>query len=122
YKDRLAPAEHMVFFHFLVAGRCKVRLNDTGEMLDACAGDLVLFPQDDRHLMGSDLQVVPLGEEGGGNPDVKNDPEFIQLRHGGGGATTRFVCGYLLCSRSMCRPLFEALPRMLRIPIGDGQA
>ena len=122
YKDRLAAAEHVVFFHFLVDGRCKVRLNDTGETLEAVGGDIVLFPQDDRHLMGTDLQIVPLGEEGGGKPDVTNDPEFIQLRLGGGGAATRFVCGYLLCSRSMCRPLFEALPRMLRIPIGDGEA
>ena len=44
------------------------------------------------------------------------------MRHGGGGAATRFVCGYLACSRSVCRPLLEALPRVLRIPIGDGPA
>jgi len=122
YKDRLAPAEHMVFFHFLTEGRCKVRLNDTGEALEVRGGDLVLFPQDDRHVMGSDLQLAPLGEAGSGTPEVAVDPQFIQIRYGGGGASTRFVCGYLLCSRSMCRPLFEALPRMLRIPIGDGEA
>jgi hypothetical protein len=27
------------------------------------AGDVVLFPQDDRHLMGSDLQLAPLETE-----------------------------------------------------------
>jgi len=122
YKDRLVPAEHMVFFHFLTAGRCKVRLDSTGEVLEVVAGDLLLFAQDDRHLLGSDLQIAPLGEAGAGAPQVIDDPEFIQIRYGGGGAPTRFVCGYLLCSRSMCRPLFEALPRMLRIPIGDGHA
>jgi len=122
YKDRLAAAEHMVFFHFLTAGRCKVRLNNTGEVLEVSAGDLLLFAQDDRHLLGSDLQIAPLGEAGTGTPQVIDDPEFIQIRYGGGGAPTRFVCGYLLCNRSMCRPLFEALPRMLRIPIGDGRA
>lgn len=122
YRDRLIPAEHMVFFHFLTAGCCKVRLNSTGEVLDVVAGDLLLFAQDDRHLLGSDLHIAPLGEAGASAPQVINDPDFIQIRHGGGGAPTRFVCGYLLCSRSMCRPLFEVLPRMLRIPIGDGQA
>jgi AraC-like DNA-binding protein len=44
------------------------------------------------------------------------------LRHGGGGAATRFVCGYLACSRSLCRPLLDALPRVLRIPMGNGRA
>jgi AraC-like DNA-binding protein len=122
YKDRVAPAEHMVFFHYLTAGHCKVRLNRSGEVFEAQAGDLVLFPQDDRHLMGSDLQIAPLGEAGAGMPEVTDDPEFIQLRFGGGGDATRFVCGYLMSSHSMCRPLFEALPRMLRIPIGEGQA
>jgi AraC family transcriptional regulator, alkane utilization regulator len=42
------------------------------------------------------------------------------MRHGGGGPATRFVCGYLACSRSLCRPLLDTLPRLLRIPIGDG--
>jgi AraC-like DNA-binding protein len=32
------------------------------------------------------------------------------------------VCGYLACSRSVCRPLLDALPRVLCIPIGDGPA
>jgi AraC-like DNA-binding protein len=44
------------------------------------------------------------------------------MRHGGGGASTRFVCGYLACSRSVCRLLLDALPRVLRIPIGDAAA
>ena len=121
YKDRLAEIEHMVFFHFLVEGSCKVRLNQTGQVIEVSDGDVVLFPHDDRHLMGSDLRITPLGEAGAPSPDVVADPKFIQIRHGGGGATTRFVCGYLLCSRSMGR-LFDALPRMLRIPIGNGQA
>ena len=30
------------------------------------------------------------------------------------------MCGYLACSRSVCRPLLDALPRVLRIPVGDG--
>jgi len=40
--------------------------------------------------------------------------------HGGGGERTRFVCGYLACDSGLCRPLIGALPRMLRVPLGDG--
>jgi AraC-like DNA-binding protein len=50
------------------------------------------------------------------------DAEMLQLRYGGGGVVTRFVCGYLACERSTFRPLFEALPRLLCIPVGDGPA
>jgi AraC-like DNA-binding protein len=120
-KHRLAGAEHVVYFHLLTEGSCKVKLADGSEVLDVSAGDLVLFPQDDRHLMGSHLHVSPLDGEnfnGGHEPA----PALVPVRHGGGGVATKFVCGYLACSRSLCRPLLDALPRVLRIPIGDGMA
>ena len=120
-KRRLAGAEHVVYFHLLTEGSCKVKLADSAEVLDVTAGDLVLFPQDDRHLMGSDLHVTPLDAEnwnGGNEPP----PELAPYRYGGGGVVTRFVCGFLACNRTMCRPLLDALPRVLRIPIGDGTA
>ena len=121
-RARLAGAEHVVFFHFLTEGGCKVRLVDGAETLDVVAGDLVLFAQEDKHLMGSDLHLAPVEAASLIGADAAADAEFIHMRHGGGGVATRFVCGYLACSRSVCRPLLGALPRVLRIPIGDGPA
>ena len=121
-RQRLAGAEHVVFFHFLTEGRCKVRLADGGEILDVAAGDLILISRDDRHLLGSDVRLTPLEADVLAGPNTTSDANFVQLRHGGGGAVTRFVCGYLACSRSVCRPLLEALPRLLRIQIGDAAA
>src|SRR6478752_5900484 len=121
-KEQLAGAEHVVLFHFLVEGACRVRLADGGEPIDVRAGDLILFPQDDRHLMGSDLHLAPLEADNliEAAAAVAADPSFVAIRHGGGGEATRFVCGYLAGSRSLCRPLFEALPRVLRIALGEG--
>lgn len=121
-RERLSGAEHVVFFHFLVEGRCLVRLAEGGDMLEVTAGDVVLFPQDDQHLMGSDLRLSPVDTSSLMRRDAEASHEFIHLRYGGGGTPTRFVCGYLACSRSVCRPLLEALPRVLRIPMGDGPA
>lgn len=121
-KERLAGADHVVFFHFLTEGNCKVRLAEGAEVLDVAGGDLVLFPRDDRHVMGSDLQIAPVETDSLGGVDAAADPDFIQIRHGGGGLATRFVCGYLACNRSVLRPLLEALPRILRIPMGDEPA
>lgn len=122
-RERLGGAEHVVFFHFLTEGRCQVKLADGGETIDVGAGDLVMFPQDDRHMMGSHLDHAPieLQADPSTDPDAGPPQDFIQFRYGGGGEATRFVCGYLAYNRSMCRPLFEALPRLLRISIGDGQ-
>jgi AraC family transcriptional regulator, alkane utilization regulator len=121
-RDRLVGAEHVVFFHFVTEGSCQARLADSGEVHEAAAGDVILISGSDKHLLGSDVRLAPMDAdalfiEGGGT-----DGELVRLRHEGGGAVTRFVCGYLACSRSLCRPLLEALPRLMRIPVGDAQA
>jgi len=121
-RERLAGTDHVVFFHFLVEGRCHVRLAEGGDVIEVAAGDVVLFPQDDQHLMGSDLQLAPVDTASLLQRDADAGADFIQLRHGGGGAPTRFVCGYLACSRSVCRPLLESLPRLARITVGNGPA
>ena len=46
--QRLAGVEHVVLFHFVTEGACLVRLTEGGEILEAGAGDVILFPQDDR--------------------------------------------------------------------------
>jgi AraC-like DNA-binding protein len=121
-KERMAQSEHVMFFHFLIEGRCKARLAGTSDVVELSAGDLLLFPQDDGHFLGSDPQMAPMSIGGIFSADDIAGAEFVQIRHGGGGAAARFVCGYIGCDHSVCRPLFEALPRMVRIPIGDGQA
>jgi AraC-like DNA-binding protein len=121
-QERLAGAEHIAFFHFVTEGQCKVRLVDGTEVHQVGAGDLVLFPRDDRHLMGSDLAVPPLETENFNATNPAAGRELVALRLGGGGPTTRFVCGYLACNRSVFRPLLDSLPRLLRIPVGDGRA
>jgi len=122
-RERLAGAEHVLFFHYLTAGRCKIRLVDGVDVFDVAEGDVVLFPRDDRHLMGSDLHVAPLEAENLTFEDAGGGQErFVRVRHGGGGEVTRFVCGYLACNRSVLRPMLDALPRLVRISLREGAA
>src|SRR5262245_1845168 len=118
-RARLAGAEHVAFFHFLTEGKCHVRLADGGEVREAHAGDLVLFPREGKHLMGSDRQLAPMEADAAPAAGSGFKGNVFHMRYGGGGAVTRFTCGYLACSRSIFRPLFEALPRMLCIPMGN---
>jgi AraC family transcriptional regulator, alkane utilization regulator len=71
-----------VFFHFMLEGRCKVRLEAGGDTLEAGPGDLILLPHDDTHVLGSDLQLAPLDSTN----LVALPPagEMFELRHGGG--------------------------------------
>jgi AraC-like DNA-binding protein len=118
-RERLAGADHIVLFHYLLEGRASVRLVERAEVVDVQAGDLVLFAHDDRHLMGSDLHIAPVEVETLKPEAPSAEGDFIHLRHGGGGAVTRFVCGYLACNRSVVRPLLDALPRVARIAMAD---
>src|SRR5262245_45358511 len=94
-RDQLAGADHVVLFHCLLEGACKVQLADGGEVLDVRAGDLVVFPRDDRHLMGSHLHLAPLVAHDLVAAETRAGDGLPTVREGGGGAVTRFVCGYL---------------------------
>ena len=123
-RKRLPAAEHVAFFHYFAQGGCKVPMAGGRAELTICEGDLLLFPHGDRQvqLMGSDLRLAPI--DGGTVVDdaAIASGEVIALRHGGGGTPTRVICGYVGCSRSVSRPLFDALPPVVRIPIGEEPA
>ena len=118
-KERLAGAEHIIFFHFVSEGSCNIRLLDEDKVLTLRAGDVALFPRDDRHLIGSDLHIEPLDTDDFAHASPGDAARLIELRHGGGGAPTRMVCGYLGCGYSQFRMLLGALPRVLHVPFGD---
>src|SRR5260221_12547799 len=55
-----AGAGHIIFFHVLTHGRCRVRLSSGGDTMSVEAGDLMLLAHDDGHLLGSDLPLAPV--------------------------------------------------------------
>jgi hypothetical protein len=55
----LPRSDHIVFFHLLTDGSCKARLVNGNEEVEVAAGDLLLFPHDHLHLLGSDLMLSP---------------------------------------------------------------
>ena len=97
---------------FSLTARAKPGSWTANEEVEVAAGDLLLFPHDHRHLLGSDLMLspAPVGSEA-----IEG---LIEMRWGGDGEATRFICGYLACDRR-CRALLGPLPAMLRIPLGD---
>lgn len=124
-KDRVArllpDAELVVMYHLVTDGRCRARIPGPERLtLDLEAGDLLMFPHGDRHVLGSDVQLSPLETW----QVVKSTPEggLARIGYGGGGARTRFLCGFMACDLRTCKPLVGALPRMLRVSLRDSPA
>ncbi|MGB7543619.1 MAG: AraC family transcriptional regulator [Burkholderiales bacterium] len=116
--EMLRPLNPVIFFHIVTEGRCKARLAAGGEPIDIASGDLVLMPQGDTNLLGSDLQLAPVDADSLMRPAPPGGMPTID--HGGGGDEARILCGFLSCDKALCRLLLDALPRLLHVPLGDG--
>jgi AraC-like DNA-binding protein len=99
---RLPPS--VVAFHYVIDGRMLVQ--GDGTSLQVRAGQMVLLPRNDPHLLASDAGLQPTDPE----PLVQQvDGGLIRLACGGGGAATRLVCGFVGADVRR-HPLLEALP------------
>jgi AraC-like DNA-binding protein len=112
----LAPgAAHLVLYHFVVDGSALVQVTD-GESLKLEAGDIVIFPHGHQHHMTSVKGAkAPFPNYGIGAKVKARD--LSPLQAGGGGDTSRFVCGYMTCDPHLCRPVLEALPPVFKVNI-----
>ncbi|MGE0225905.1 MAG: AraC family transcriptional regulator [Acetobacteraceae bacterium] len=108
-------ADHVMEFHVMADGACWAGLLDEAAER-AVAGDVVVFPHGDSHVLRSALDLAlppPVRPQAGAIPAT--------LRFGGGGAPdARFACGFLACDARPFNPLLDALPRMLRVPSRQG--
>jgi AraC-like DNA-binding protein len=112
----MPDAQHVVIYHLVTEGTCEVAM--PGERpRSAQAGDLIIIPGGEAHALGSDLSRPRVD----GAPLVvqRSPDEAPQVRHGGGGAATRMVCGYLACDSAMFDAVLAALPRLMIIPMRD---
>ena len=122
--DTAAPflepgAEQVVIFHMITEGECFVELGNQPP-LRLVAGDAVIFPQGDAHRMTSQPGLPPA--TGGARLDAVLARRPRQLAYGGGGATTRLVCGYLACDARLARMLLAGLPPVVRVNVRGSNA
>ena len=104
----LLESEHLISFHILLSGSCWGGAD--GEQVQMQAGDVIMFPHGDAHVMSShefrtvrDVNVLLL--------DTRRFAETVYL--GDNGHNTSLVCGFLGCDLRPFNPLLAALPRRL---------
>src|SRR6516164_5217879 len=99
-------AGHVIIYHLLTEGQGFAGL-DHGTRVPLAAGDIVIFPHGDSHIVGNGTRVEPVDME----PELHRIlAQGLKLsRGGGGGEVTKFVCGYMSCEPQV-EPGFSGRP------------
>lgn len=113
----LPRSERIVSYHLIIEGSCWAQLaDDPGSAIHLDAGELLVVPQGETHLMGSVVDLTPTPMESLLAGPMEAAPgEVLTVGYGGGGPTTRIVCGFLACDDALSNPLLSSLPRLFKI-------
>jgi AraC-like DNA-binding protein len=113
-------AQRVIEYHLVARGACWG--NVVGEPpLRLNAGDLVVFPQGDRHVLSSEpgLRAAP-------DMSLYVRPTtplpLVYERGGGGPDRARIVCCFLGCDERPFNPLLTALPRTIHLSGAGNEA
>jgi AraC-like DNA-binding protein len=108
--------EEICGLHYVIEGSlfCEVE----GEpMLEVKAGELLLLPRNDDHILSSAPGQAPRDARDLMQPGPRGG--LARLHFGGGGVSTHLVCGYL-GNEERRTPLISTLPRMLKVGVAEG--
>lgn len=83
--------------------------------LHLSAGDVIVFPHGDAHIMASSSECRP--QQMDAQAILCERPKLLHF--GGGGEATRLVCGYMTCDPRLFQPVLGALPRVVTVSLRD---
>ncbi|WP_326535728.1 AraC family transcriptional regulator [Pseudorhodoferax sp.] len=129
--SRIGPAvmpgaEHVIEYHMLAKGQCWIAI-DGEPALRMQAGDIVMLPHGDAHVVSSAPDVPPMDKDDAALLGRMRDGEKpIPITFRGGACLvgvdlpspqvqTLVVCGFIACDLKPFNPLISALPRMLHL-------
>jgi AraC family transcriptional regulator, alkane utilization regulator len=120
----LPPSDRVISFHLVTEGRCWAMLpHNPGDALLVDAGEVIVVPQGETHLLGSAVDLAPKFMGPLLTDQVETRPgEVMTLAYGGGGALTRMVCGFLTAQEIWRNPLLSALPRLFKVGMRGSNA
>lgn len=118
-------SEHVMEYHMITKGSGWAAI--PGEPpVRLAAGDIVMFPQGDQHVMSSALNVEPIRLTADWVFSTRNEPKPMPVSYHHGvveagmphpveDADMIAVCGFLGCDLRPFNPLVAALPRILHL-------
>ena len=112
----LSPVyRHVIIYHLLTEGHGYAHVEGAGRPLALHAGDIVIFPHGDSHIMGNGSPIKPVDSEQELQRILSGGLKISRL--GGGGETTKFICGYMACDPQLSRVFLGGLPPILKVSI-----
>ncbi|MCC6778521.1 MAG: AraC family transcriptional regulator [Hyphomicrobiales bacterium] len=112
------PPAHIIAYHMVIAGKMLVAVEGEPAM-EVCAGEIVLLPRNDVHLLASGAGLRPTSAH-----DLLQRPDdggLPRLCGRDGGEDTQLMCGFL-GSDDADNPLIASLPRLLKIAMPTAAA
>jgi len=109
------PEGSVTPFHVVTEGSCLVT-SGTLPPIQVEAGDVIMFPRGDQHILASDSQLVAIPIQ-----DVYSQPATEQIavvKHGGAGPSAHLICGFLHADQRF-DPLLKSLPAVLCVRSRD---
>jgi AraC-like DNA-binding protein len=111
---------HVIIFHLLTEGRGYAHLESDGRPVLLDAGDIVIFPHGDPHILGNGPPVTP-------TDNARELERVLSLglklsRMGGGGELTKFICGYMACEPQLSGVFLGGLPPLMKVNIRNDPA
>lgn len=118
--------EHVIEYHMIVKGKGWAAISGQAPVKLA-AGDIVMFPQGDRHVITNTPGTEPIRLTADWIFALRNEPRPMPISYHHGvinagtplpveEADTVAVCGFLGCDVRPFNPLIAALPRVLHLP------
>jgi AraC-like DNA-binding protein len=112
--------KHIIVYHLLTQGRARCEIEHSTHCVDVIPGDIVVFPHGDAHILSNGYPPCIL--DYGKHLKELFSQGIILARHGGGGETTSFVCGYMECDRELSKTFLAGLPPMCKVNIRNDHA
>jgi len=118
--------EHVMEYHMMAKGSGWAAISGH-QPIRLGAGDIIMFPQGDRHVISSAPGLEPQPASAEWIYSVRNEPKPLPLAFYQGmrvpgermrveDAESVLVCGFLGCDARPFNPLISALPRVLHLP------
>jgi AraC-like DNA-binding protein len=107
----------LIAYHYVLEGQLSLRI-DGEPPCDAVAGELLVLPRNDAHVLGSDLDLRPCPTHDLIEPAT--DDGLARIRYGGGGSRCHILCGFL-GTEDRTDPLIASLPAVLKLPLDSGR-
>ncbi|HET8791053.1 MAG TPA: AraC family transcriptional regulator [Modicisalibacter sp.] len=110
--------ERILAYHYVSAGRLLLQVGQGVPVL-VSAGHIVVLPRNDPHVLSSELGCTPVSVDHLLQPMIGGGPGRIV--YGGGGETTRLLCGFLH-SEMLGDALIGILPSVMTFDMAKGAA